>query len=592
MSEPQQAPDSTTGDDFTFAEDVWCVAEQLLASGEVEQAVVCLESLLPQAAVRVTLSYDQEAATRLRLAELYWNCSPDGNRERIQAHLERVLAVTHSPLQRRQAAALMAQLLERNRCPRSAILFLSHGLELCEDGEENWWRSHFIRALERLKAVDLGADDDVEETMTRSDASFSLDAFGRLLTIVVKAMTANDRERASRASQELAQIAASYPAGDMKGLLTVYSLVCKVFVSDLSDDAIVRYQHLQELNQTQLPQRECEAELPFYWMSRDALLGVVSLLKAHYLLAYGDAKGSLVHSIKADQTIRKVVATTTGPTTQLMYQLKFALLEHVFAAYTTLHYPAYAVKSLYAIRGTCLPFLLDPAFGRRYQYLAAQYCLLTEHLPESTKHLGIVIEKSKGFSLLLPLYYVQLALLHYSSGPAGYDKVKIIVSIVGDLQSPYTRACERFLSCIMFYAFERIPEAIRSAQQCVEAAEKRPDLQPIALLALQVLVLCYKPANAAAARVASKANEHLAQAMASLAAMAVDSQDLSSRIALLRTRHSIYTVQEDRENATKCFEEAQKLARHRQMRLLDAAKKRNPAHHESAVRWIANRHRN
>ena len=120
-------------DDFSFVEDVWCVAEQLLVCREVEKAIVCLESLLPLPGMpqpRVTLSFDQEAATRLRLAELYWKCSPDGNAEQIQIHLEKTLAVTHSPNQRRQACALMAMLLERNSCSEQALNFLSHGLEL------------------------------------------------------------------------------------------------------------------------------------------------------------------------------------------------------------------------------------------------------------------------------------------------------------------------------------------------------------------------------------------------------------------------------------------------------------------------------
>lgn len=35
----------------------------------------------------------------------------------------------------------------------------------------------------------------------------------------------------------------------------------------------------------------------------------------------------------------------------------------------------------------------------------------------------------------------------------------MIAAIVSELDSPYARACERFLSCIMFYAFDRISEA-------------------------------------------------------------------------------------------------------------------------------------
>lgn len=579
-------------DDFSFVEDVWCIAEQLLVCREVEQAILCLESLLPladQPRARVALSYDQEASTRLRLAELYWKCSPDGNGERIQTHLEKTLLVTHSPLQRQQACALMAMLLERNSCSEQALPFLSHGLELCE--EDSSWLPYFTTAIKRIQAVVTQPAIGEIAMMTVSDATFSLDAVGRLITSILCGMSSGQSSEAKQYARRLSEITESYPVGGVKEILRLYAVICKVLVCDLNEEAVERYQNLKAINDLELPSRDVELGLPFAWLPKGALAGVVGLLKAHYLLTYGDAKGSLVHSIKGDQDVRSVVTAVHGSDCQLMYQLKFALLEHVFAAYVTLHYPAYAVKSLYAIRGTCLPYLLDAAFARRYQYMAAQYCLMCEHRAESTKHLGIVIEKSKEYSHLLPLYYVQLALLHYSSGPSGYDKVKMIVAIVRDLDSPYARACERFLSCIMFYAFDRIQEATRSAQQCVEAATKRPDLQPISLLALQVLVLCFRPASAAAARLPSKANTNLAEAMESLASMAVDSQDLASRIALLRTRHTIYSVQEDRERATKCFEEAQKLSRHWQLRLIDAEKKRNAAHHQSAVYWVAGKHR-
>lgn len=233
---------ATTGD-FSFVEDVWCVAEQLLVCREVGQAILCLESLLPlpdHPHPRVVLSYDQEAATRLRLAELYWKCSPDGNAERIQSHLEKTLLVTHSPKQRQQACALMAMLLERNSCSEHALTFLIHGMEQwfaslltkhilgerlthrrSEMGSE--WLPYFTTAMKRIQAVTTETVGRGDAMMTASVATFSLDAVGRLVTKILCGVASGQPSSAKESAKELSHIAASYPSGGVKVLQLTFN---------------------------------------------------------------------------------------------------------------------------------------------------------------------------------------------------------------------------------------------------------------------------------------------------------------------------------------------------------------------------------
>lgn len=87
-------------------------------------------------------------------------------------------------------------------------------------------------------------------------------------------------------------------------VVTVYAAICQVLVCDLNEEAVDRYQILKSINDLDLPREDVVSQLPFSWLPNGALAGMVGLLKAHYLLTYGDAKGSLVHSIKGDQLLR------------------------------------------------------------------------------------------------------------------------------------------------------------------------------------------------------------------------------------------------------------------------------------------------
>ena len=158
--------------------------------------------------------------------------------------------------------------------------------------------------------------------MTVSDATFSLDAVGRLITKIMCGVANGQQTNAKTWANDLSAIADSYPAGKVKvrrrslapilrayltssqATLELYSVICQVMVCDLNDEAVKRYQNLKAINDLELPSQDAERSLPFSWLPHGGLCGVVRLLKAHYLLTYGDAKGSLVHSIKGDQGVR------------------------------------------------------------------------------------------------------------------------------------------------------------------------------------------------------------------------------------------------------------------------------------------------